>query len=126
MMLIYMYMYMYITYNVCCSGQHEPFKGECCPVWVLQQICWMQGSCCPIYSTVMDLLDIVYADTIPQYLASYVSILLKEISNIENVCCKYVQFLCLPYKCMYILYMYIKLSSPSAYYTKLSSVSVFN
>ena len=29
---------------VCCSaqaGQHEPCKGECCPVWVLQQICWI-------------------------------------------------------------------------------------
>ena len=22
-------------------GQHEPCKGECCPVWVLQQICWI-------------------------------------------------------------------------------------
>ena len=38
----YMYMYMYIV-HICCSaqtGQHERCKRECCPVWVLQQICW--------------------------------------------------------------------------------------
>ena len=29
--------------HICCNAQtvqHEPCKGKCCPVWVLQQICW--------------------------------------------------------------------------------------
>ena len=36
------YWYIVITggvYNVYAVPRHEPCKGLCCPVWVLQQIC---------------------------------------------------------------------------------------
>ena len=35
--------YIYIAVPIQ-TGQHEPCKGECCPVWVLQQICWISLS----------------------------------------------------------------------------------
>ena len=43
MSVLHVYMYIRKEY-ICCSaqtGQHEPCKGECCPVWALQQICWI-------------------------------------------------------------------------------------
>ena len=37
-------MYVRVYVCICCSaqtGQHERCKRECCPVWALQQICWI-------------------------------------------------------------------------------------
>ena len=38
---IYQYIYIYVAVPSAQTGQHEPCKDECCPVWVLQQICWI-------------------------------------------------------------------------------------
>ena len=44
-------MYMYTTYCACrCTymlqcPDRTAWKGECCPVWVLQQICWISLGC---------------------------------------------------------------------------------
>ena len=68
-------------YVLCCSaqtGQHEPCKGECCPVWVLQQICWISLA---TDRTQLTSRRIVYAHKIPQYLASYIR-LLRDIQQI--------------------------------------------
>ena len=49
---------------ICCSaqtGQHEPLQGSCCPVWALQQICWIYmyiPSAGLSLGTATDLLDI--------------------------------------------------------------------
>ncbi len=59
---------------ICCmsqTGQNEPCKGSCCPVWDMQQICWKQDcglveskpQVCTVASTSVWALQLVIQNT---------------------------------------------------------------